>query len=167
MVNELREGWSPWATSAGILLTVHHTNCVCVRVFMFSPDLLAFIHVIGLFLQFNKMDKVAFVFSSLCSHSAKHDVCINGFMVYCEQFLHTFGFGDQKVKERQNLPDCRTNTSFRTALTATFYYFFECSFSKVVPSMSEMKCASIFEFRRGRCLDKRTEPWLFIQGDCC
>lgn len=45
-------------------------------------------------------------------------------MVYCEQVLHTFGFGDQKVKGRQNLPDRKTNTSFRTALATTFYYFF-------------------------------------------
>lgn len=133
---------------------------------MSSPDLLAFIHVFCLFAQFNQMDKIAFVFASFCSHSAKHDVCLSGFMVYCEQVLHTFGFGDQKVKERRNLPDRKTNISFRTALAATFYHFFKCSFSKVVPSMSEMKCAPIFKFREG-CLDKRTEPWLFIQGDCC
>lgn len=146
-----------------LALYLCHTNHVCVRVFMFSPDLLAFIHVIRLFIQFNKMDKVAF--TSLCSHSAKH-MCINEFMVYCEQVLHTFSFWDQKVKGRQNLPDRKTNTSFRTALSTTFYCFFKCSFSKIVPSMSEMKCAPIFKFMEGS-LDKRPEPWLFIQGDCC
>lgn len=113
-----------------LALHLYHTNrvcvcvCVCFHVFMFSPDLLAFVHVIRLFIQFNKMDKVAFVFASLCGHSAKHDVCVNGFMVYCEQVLRTFGLGDQNVKERQNLPDRKTNTSFRTALATTFYYFF-------------------------------------------
>lgn len=91
---------------------------------MSSPDLLAFIHLFCLFAQFNQMDKIAFVFASFCSRSAKHDVCLSGFMVYCEQVLHTFGFGDQKVKERRNLPDRKTNTSLRTALAATFYHFF-------------------------------------------